>query len=413
MNIFINIQNKDIKIMTEPHSRNKASQDYSWWHTQPVPKISEKILVNRNEWIEAPKDLKDIRQRPYDIPEQLEWFQFNIDDNQHSEMLYTFLNQNYVEDDDNMFRFDYSITFLQWALKPPGWRSDWHVGIRSCTKKKLLAFISAVPVRMRVFDKEINMVEINFLCVHKKLRSKGLAPVLISEITRRSNLANIWQAIYTAGVLLPKPVSSVHYFHRSLNPQKLIECGFSQLGPRMTMKRTLKLNQLPTQTQIIGLRRLKDEDITVCHKLLEDYLKKLDLTCAFTVDEFNHWFMNRPGIIEAWVVEDPMDHQIKAFLSFYILPSSIINHPLHKTLNAAYCFYIVPSATVPLKSLMNDALIIAKQLNLDVFNCLNIFDNNTVFKDLKFVQGDGVLHYYFYNWRCASLSTNRVGMVLL
>jgi glycylpeptide N-tetradecanoyltransferase len=40
---------------------------------------------------------------------------------------------------------------------------------------------------------EIKMVEINFLCVHKKLRSKRLAPVLIKEITRRVNLKGIWQ----------------------------------------------------------------------------------------------------------------------------------------------------------------------------------------------------------------------------
>lgn len=32
------------------------------------------------------------------------------------------------------------------------------------------------------------MVEINFLCVHKVLRDKRLAPVLIQEITRRVNL---------------------------------------------------------------------------------------------------------------------------------------------------------------------------------------------------------------------------------
>lgn len=51
------------------------------------------------------------------------------------------------------------------------------------------------------------MVEINFLCVHKKLRSKRVAPVLIKEITRRVNQENIFQAVYTAGVLLPKPVA--------------------------------------------------------------------------------------------------------------------------------------------------------------------------------------------------------------
>ena len=50
--------------------------------------------------------------------------------------------------------------------------------------------------------------EINFLCVHKKLRSKRLAPVLIKEVTRRCNSMGIFQAIYTAGVFLPTPFSA-------------------------------------------------------------------------------------------------------------------------------------------------------------------------------------------------------------
>lgn len=55
------------------------------------------------------------------------------------------------------------------------------------------------------------MVEINFLCVHKKLRSKRVAPVLIREITRRVNLQGIFQAVYTAGVVLPKPVGTCRW----------------------------------------------------------------------------------------------------------------------------------------------------------------------------------------------------------
>lgn len=55
------------------------------------------------------------------------------------------------------------------------------------------------------------MVEINFLCVHKKLRSKRVAPVLIREITRRVNLTGIFQAVYTAGVVLPKPVGTCRW----------------------------------------------------------------------------------------------------------------------------------------------------------------------------------------------------------
>lgn len=54
-------------------------------------------------------------------------------------------------------------------------------------------------------------------------RSKRLAPVLIKEITRRVNVQNRWQAVYTAGVVIPKPVSRCRYWHRSLNPKKLYD----------------------------------------------------------------------------------------------------------------------------------------------------------------------------------------------
>ena len=41
------------------------------------------------------------------------------------------------------------------------------------------------------------------------------------EITRRVNLRDIWQAAYTAGRVLPKPVATCQYWHRSLDPKKV------------------------------------------------------------------------------------------------------------------------------------------------------------------------------------------------
>ena len=61
---------------------------------------------------------------------------------------------------------------------------------------------------LNINSRKQKMVEINFLCVHKKLRSKRVAPVLIREITRRVNITGLFQAVYTAGVVLPKPVST-------------------------------------------------------------------------------------------------------------------------------------------------------------------------------------------------------------
>jgi glycylpeptide N-tetradecanoyltransferase len=43
---------------------------------------------------------------------------------------------------------------------------------------------------------------------------------------------------------------------------------------------------------------------------------------------------------------------------------------------------------------MNDALIMAKLKDYDVFNALDIMQNESFLKELKFHSGDGHLHYY-------------------
>ena len=48
-------------------------------------------------------------------------------------------------------------------------------------------------------------------------------------------------------------------------------------------------------------------------------------------------------------------------ISFYTLPSTVMHHPVHKQLKAAYSFYNVSEET-PLIDLMQDALILAKQV---------------------------------------------------
>ena len=69
--------------------------------------------------------------------------------------------------------------------------------------------------------------------------------MLIKEITRRVNKEGIFQAVYTAGILLPKPISVCQYWHRSLNPKKLVEVHFSALHKHMTLQRMIKLYRLP------------------------------------------------------------------------------------------------------------------------------------------------------------------------
>ncbi|KAM9852101.1 glycylpeptide N-tetradecanoyltransferase 2 [Aulostomus maculatus] len=317
-------------------------------------------VVTSHGPIEADKE--NIRQEPYSLPQGFMWDTLDLSSADVLKELYTLLNENYVEDDDNMFRFDYSPSFLKWALRPPGWLPQWHCGVRVSSNKKLVGFISAIPADIRIYDTLKRMVEINFLCVHKKLRSKRVAPVLIREITRRVNLEGIFQAVYTAGVVLPKPVSTCRYWHRSLNPRKLVEVKFSHLSRNMTLQRTMKLYRLPDSTKTPGLRPMERRDIRLVTELLQKYLRRFQLAPSMGEEEVAHWFLPQENIIDTYVVEGA-GGVLTDFASFYTLPSTVMHHPLHRSLKAAYSFYNVHTQT-PLLDLMNDALILAKLVML-------------------------------------------------
>ncbi|KAL8609407.1 Glycylpeptide N-tetradecanoyltransferase 2 [Nucella lapillus] len=391
-----------------PRNLEEAKQrKFHFWETQPVPKFDE--VIEGNEEIEADKPAEAIRSEPLSLPAGFCWDTLDIMDPLILKELYTLLNENYVEDDDNMFRFDYSPEFLRWALQPPGWMKVWHCGVRVVKSKKLVGFISAVPANVKIYDRSKKMVEINFLCVHKKLRSKRVAPVLIKEITRRVHQQGLFQAVYTSGVVLPKPVASCRYWHRSLNPRKLIEVKFSHLSRNMTMQRTLKLYKLPDAPRTPGFRKCTPADVPEAFRLVSNHMQKFDLAPIFSEEEFRHWFIPRENIVDSFVVES--NGTITDFVSFYTLPSTVMHHPSHKLLRAAYSFYNVSGAT-PWVDLMQDALTVARSMGFDVFNALDLMDNKEFLEKLKFGVGDGFLQYYLYNWKCPSMETNRVGLVL-
>ncbi|GAA0184753.1 hypothetical protein Leryth_015487 [Lithospermum erythrorhizon] len=387
---------------------------HKFWETQPVGQFKELGDSSLPEGpIEPPTPLSEVKQEPYNLPSLYEWITCDMGSEHMCNEVYSLLTNNYVEDDDNMFRFNYSKEFLRWALHPPGYYKNWHIGVRVKSSKKLVAFITGVPARLRVRDDVVNMAEINFLCVHKKLRSKRLAPVMIKEVTRRVHLENIWQAAYTAGVVLPTPVTTCQYWHRSINPKKLIDVGFSRLGPRMTMSRTIKLYKLPDQTATPGFRKMEIHDVPAVTRLLRSYLKQFVVAPDFDENDVEHWLLPKEDVIDSFLVESPETHEITDFCSFYTLPSSILGSPNYSTLKAAYSYYNVSTVT-PLVQLMNDALIMAKRKDIDVFNALDVMQNGTFLKELKFGAGDGKLHYYLYNYRINHvLNASELGLVLL
>ena len=373
------------------NSKNqKDMASYKFWQTQPVPRLDEATNAAKESIPDGPiKEVipEKVPKDPAPLPESYEWCELDLTSPTEIKEVYTLLSLHYVEDDAAMFRFNYSEAFLNWALKSPDWKKSWHIGVRAKGPSRLLvASIFGIPTKLRVRDNVLDVVEINFLCIHKKLRSKRLAPVLIKEITRRCHLQGIYQAVYTAGVVLPTPVGTCRYYHRSLDWAKLHDVSFSPLPPGRTKSQMVARNALPGNTSTKGWREMERGDVDAVLDLLGRYLKRFQMAQEFTREEVEHWFVSSTTslddrVVWAFVVEDESTGKITDLVSFYCLESSVIGEASkrHEKVRAAYLFYYATeTAFTPeekglkerLLSLIGDGLIEAKKVYNPVSGCL-------------------------------------------
>ncbi|KAJ7452691.1 Myristoyl-CoA:protein N-myristoyltransferase, N-terminal domain-containing protein [Mycena galericulata] len=369
---------------------DKNLEAHKFWGTQPVPQLGEGPPLE-DGYIEPSKPREEVRQDPYSLPSGFEWTTVDIKDSTQSQEVQELLSLHYVEDQNTSLRLQYSAEFLQWALTPPGYFKEWHLGVRVSSNNKLIAFISGVPITLRVRGRVFVAGEVNYICIHKKLHSKRLAPVLIKEVTRQIHLQGIFQAIYTAGAVIPTPISVCQYYHRSLNTPKLLEIGFTFVPRNMTAARLIRTNKVP-ETPTLNVRVMEEKDVVPLADLFSRYMHRFDMVPIMTLDD------------------------ITDFFSMYHLPSSILQSTEHRTLDTVYLYYYATDVAFEsgaeedgrlkarLQTLIGDALVVASQAQMDVFNALTMMDNVPILKDLKFGPGDGYLNFYLYNWRTGKLA---------
>ncbi|XP_019102028.1 PREDICTED: putative glycylpeptide N-tetradecanoyltransferase 2 [Camelina sativa] len=322
----------------------QCSQTHKFWETQPVAQLKDIKDTSLPEGpIEPPTLVSKVKQEPYNLPGQFEWTTCDLNSDDVCSEVYSFFKENYSE---LAFKAEYSVEFLRWALCPPGYYQSWHVGVRVKTSKKLVAFIGGAPGRIRVRDEVIKMAKINFLCVHKKLRSKGLAPVMIKEVTRRVHLQNIWQAAYTSRDILSTPVSTCQYWGRMLNPKKLRDVGLTLFTERMSMSMTIKFFNLPDAPITPGFREMERRDVPAVTELFRNYLCQFGVAADFDENDVKHWLLPRENVIYSYLVVSPETHEVTDFCSFYAFPVLIPGNRKYTTVKYAYSYYNIATVTL-------------------------------------------------------------------
>ena len=382
-------------------------EKHSFWKNQPIDSIKLNDLTKIiNHPIEV-KTIDDVKKEPYSLPDGYEWHTFDLNNETDLNLIYSFLLEYYVNNPLASKRFHYSKDLLKWFLISE--YNDLILGVKY--KNKIYATICGIPLTVRILDKTIRMVEINFLCIHHKLRNKRLSPVLIKEVTRRTNLHNIWQAFYTTSLELPNNLFEGTYYHRYINVSKLMDLNISFIEEK-NVKLASKLYKTIDNLNI-NIRLLEEKDCKECCEKFNKFHEKYKISAFFNEEEFkSHFLSNTPSakVIYSYVVEN--ENGITDFISFFDLSTQVRGHPKYDTLKVAYGYYYFYFNT-SLDTLVSNCLLLLKKEGFELLNYLDQYDNQLFFDKLKFKKGAASMNFNFFNWICPTVKNEEVALIMI
>ena len=380
---------------------NQQQENHKFWTTQP---IMQNRLFKKEEAVIDTSDNIIVKEQPI-LPPDFKWDVIDMQDDKQRAEVTDFLQLYYVTDKDNQFKLFYTNEFLKWYFKI----ESICICVRIAKNNKLIGFISGIKAKTQINRFQMDILEVDFLCVHPKLRGKRLAEVLIKELIRVGQANGYKQAIYSGEKKLPVPFCKVKYYHRAINIDKLIDVKFTtpQEGSRRKdLRKAYYLADKPNNRFI----KINENHIDSAMNALNKYMLKYNVHPVHTKETFQHLFLN--DFVTTYVTEDN-DGNVIDMISYYKLDYKIVSKKKNKKIKfikAAYLLYYTSNYET-LYFLLRNMMIIAKQEKMDVFNATNLMETNDVLRDLGFIEGTGVLNYYIYNWKLHPLNNCQVAKI--
>jgi len=102
--------------VTTSETNDSGDEDMiQFWKVQPTPESMKQDIPIQEGPLEV-QQVEDIPTHPTALPPDLEWSTLDPTHPEEMNDIWTLLNGQYVEDDDAMFRFNYSKEMLKWYV---------------------------------------------------------------------------------------------------------------------------------------------------------------------------------------------------------------------------------------------------------------------------------------------------------
>ena len=106
------------------------------------------------------------------------------------------------------------------------------------------------------------------------------------------------------------------------------------------------------------------------------------------------------------------ENEAEDFISFYKTTVSVLNNKKYKTFTVANLAYY-STVNHSLYKLLDNILIVSKQMNFDLFTALDIMENKNIIEIFNFFKSRDTVNYYLYNYNSNQLLSSQVGFINL
>ena len=307
-----------------------------------------------------------VRQEPYSLPQGFQWVTLSMND--CGEVVKFINKHNNIIINDSTFNF---------FTMHPNTKDRRQFVIRT-TNGKLVAVVLAIPVCISIGGVSITCMN-PFVTYHQKYNGKRLWYLLHKELMRRVNPCYINHAILTVeSSSIMKPVSYLHilkYFYN--HPTN---------------------SQLPSSPRTPGWRRMISEDVPSALALLNKWSSQFEIRQVFnSEEEFAHYYLcpTVPNYVYTYVVENEANN-ITDLVSFKLVSKA----------HMVFTVNTVASTQSPLKQLIIDALVCAKELGAKELVIQNWNIEPDVLSSLSFQEQISIC-FSIYNYKYYEISEAR------
>jgi hypothetical protein len=371
----------------------------SFWKSKPV-KIGDSI----KQILKSSELLEKIKQELETSKIKLK-FKVNFGDEMSEKEILLFcknVNNYYHNSGKDNVSIVYSPDLIKYFLKDS-------IVISFYSHEKCIGCISGKRKTLIFSSREINCIEVNFLCLFEKLRGIHVSSEMINILTKECvERYDTSIAYYTISKKISSPsFCEKHVFHRPLNIENLVKINFIN-GDYNVLKNIYLVNDETVKQRVKYINGIYSNDIidTIYNRIL-DYSKK-----TYTI--FDH--ITRDQIIS--IFENKTFHHF-LFYQGDTITNYVCLFKLDTTFDLGICrngmlfsLFLEFLSETHIKNIFDSISNYCYNHDLfDVITLTDLFDVN--YQNINFLKGTASLNYHIYNLETQCVKPCKNGLVTI